>query len=451
MFKAQSDIARTLKPTLGFWALTIYGVGDILGAGIYALVGEIAAVAGAQSSIAFAVALVVAGLTGLSYAELGGRFPKSGGEAHFCERAFGSPDLALFVGWLVLCSGIVSMATMSRAFAGYALQFLPGAIPFVEPAAAGLILCVLAGINFWGIRQSSMLNIVFTAIEFAGLVIVIVVGVMFLTNSAPPSPESATPIEATPVMQPWIGVLQGAALAFFAFIGFEDMVNVAEEVKQPKRTIPAAIVTALIVSGAVYMLVVWIATSVVAPADLAASKAPLLEVVKRAAPAFPPILFTVIAIFAVSNTGLLNFITASRLLYGMSNQRLAPQWLARVHPTTRTPSRSILVVLLTAIALAWSGTLQFLAGTTSFLVLLIFLSVNLALLRVRYSKSLPSSGFRVPIVVPIVAAITSVALVFFLPVESFHRVFVLLGIGLVLVFVRRFSTSREESSETGRS
>ncbi|MBW2548732.1 MAG: amino acid permease, partial [Deltaproteobacteria bacterium] len=290
-----------LRRSLGFWALVFYGVGDILGAGIYALVGKVAGVAGSASWAAFAVALFVAGLTALTYAELGGRFPRSAGESFFTEQAFGRPSLALIVGWVVLCSGILSLATVSVAFGGYMSGLVPGLPPSVTVVG---ILLLLAAINFRGMRESSTTNIIATMVELTGLLIVIIVGALFLAEE-PQAGISETIAASSEVS--WDSIARGAALSFFAFIGFEDMVNVAEEVKDPERNMPRAILVALVVTGFVYLLVVVIATSVVPPAVLEQSEAPLLAVVQRSTDAVPDRLFSLIALFAVANTGLLNF------------------------------------------------------------------------------------------------------------------------------------------------
>ncbi len=418
-----------LRRRLGLFALIAYGVGDILGAGIYALVGKIAGIAGPASWLAFGVALVVAALTALSYAELSSRFPRSGGESYFCQRAFGSPSFALLIGWLVLCSGVVSLATVSRAMAGYLLQlFAAEPSTALEIASIVLFLTILGGVNFWGIRQSSRANVICTAVEASGLLLVIVVGVSFLAAN---TPEPAAKAVSWPA---WTSIGQGAAVAFFAFIGFEDMVNVAEEVRSPKRNLPIAIVAALLIAGATYMAVVWIATRVISPPELAASPAPLLAVVQRTAPAIPAWTFTTVALFAVANTGLLNFIMASRLLYGMGCQGLVPEQLSRVHPKTNTPHWSILLVFVAGLGLAVSGTLVHLAGTTSVLLLAVFLSVNVGLVWIKRRESTGRRGFSIPAVVPALAAVASAVLICFVPFKSLLSagVVIALGVGLVL-------------------
>ena len=425
----------TLRRELGLLALIAYGVGDILGAGIYALVGKIAGVAGSGSWVAFAIALAIASLTALSYAELGSRYPRSGGEAHFCQEAFRFPSVSLLIGWLVLCSGVVSLATVSRAFAGYLLGLF-SATPAVsaETMLIFLMLVVLGGINFWGIRQSSRTNIVCTIVEASGLLLVIIVGLMFFSRGTTQVAAPHGPV--TSDWPSWFAISQGAALAFFAFIGFEDMVNVAEEVKEPERNLPLAIMAALLISGSVYIVVVWIATTVVPVAELAASQAPLLEVVRRAAPQIPPWSFATIALFAVANTGLLNFIMASRLLYGMAQQRLLPSWLGQVHATTRTPHYAIATVFAAALALAVSGTLVYLAGTTSVLLLLVFAAINLALVVVKRRDATAQQKFHVPLLVPITGAAASLLLIGFLPGASLLTATILIALGLVVVIVQ---------------
>ncbi|MFW2388557.1 MAG: APC family permease [Polyangiales bacterium] len=419
--------APQLRRSLGFWALVFYGVGDILGAGIYALVGKVAGVAGSASWAAFGVALFVAGLTALTYAELGGRFPRSAGESFFTEQAFGRPGLALLVGWVVLCSGILSLATVSVAFGGYMSGLLPGLPPSVTIVG---ILLLLAAINFRGMRESSTTNIIATMVELTGLLIVIVAGALFLGRDS--ASGIAQTIESSRSVG-WTEIASGAALGFFAFIGFEDMVNVAEEVKDPERNMPRAILIALCVTGVVYLLVVLVATSVVAPAVLADSEAPLLSVVQRATDVVPDRLFATIALFAVANTGLLNFIMGSRLIYGMSRQGLLPAALGKVHPRRRTPHLAILAVLGVALVLALSGTLSYLAGTTSLLLLLVFFTVNVSLATIKRRDRGAIRTFCAPRLVPIAGALSCLGLMPFVPRGSLLTAATILTLGAGLV------------------
>lgn len=425
----------SLKRVFGLPTLVIYGVGDILGAGIYAVIGKIAGLSGTLVWVSFIIAMVVAALTALSYAELGSRFPQSGGVAYFVHKAFRNDWLSILVGWLMFCTCLVSMATLSKAFAGYFNAFAP-AVP------AWLIVIVLfaalAFVNFRGMKESSALNIFCTTLEVSGLLIVILVSTLFVFGGGAGTATTSIP------NAPAIGVtavLQGAALAFYAFIGFEDIVNVAEEVENPERNVPRAILLSLSIAGVIYIVISWLATQVLTPAQLADSGAPLLDVVRRTQPNFPQIVFSFIALFAVLNTALLNFVTASRLLYGMSREGLLPAWLGRLHPQRATPYRTLLVILPIAIFLALSGTLQFLAGTTATLLLGMFFLVNLSLL-ITKRREPRNSGFQVPAVVPALALIFNLILVAFASTESHILALVFTGIGMLLISLRHVLSKR---------
>jgi basic amino acid/polyamine antiporter, APA family len=420
----------SLKRVFGLTTLVIYGVGDILGAGIYAVVGKIAGLSGSLVWASFLVAMSVAALTALSYAELGSRIPLSGGVAAFVHRAFRADWLSVVVGWLMFCTCLVSMATLSKAFAGYLTTFAP---IFPEWSVILALFCGLAFINFRGMQESSNLNIFCTTLEVSGLLVVIVVSVLFINGGAG-NVAVAAPVVSGQAM--WIAIFQGAALAFYAFIGFEDIVNVAEEVKNPERNVPKAILLSLGIAGTIYILVSWLATQVLSPAELFASKAPLLDVVLRAQPNFPGVVFTFIALFAVLNTALLNFITASRLLFGMSRDGLLPAWFSKLHATRATPYRTIIVILPIAIFLALSGTLQFLAGTTATLILAMFCLVNLSLLILKRREG-DNDGFRVPAIIPILAFISNVVLISFASKESHLLAAAFTGLGFLLVLIRR--------------
>jgi basic amino acid/polyamine antiporter, APA family len=424
----------SLKRVFGLPTLVIYGVGDILGAGIYAVIGKIAGLSGTLVWVSFIIAMVVAALTALSYAELGSRFPQSGGVAYFVHKAFRNDWLSILVGWLMFCTCLVSMATLSKAFAGYFNAFAP-AVP-VWLIVIGLF-AALAFVNFRGMKESSALNIFCTTLEVSGLLIVILVSTLFLFGGGEVTAASipnAPAVGAT-------AVLQGAALAFYAFIGFEDIVNVAEEVENPERNVPRAILLSLSIAGVIYILISWLATQVLTPAQLADSTAPLLDVVRRTQPNFPQVIFSLIALFAVLNTALLNFVTASRLLYGMSREGLLPAWLGKLHPQRATPYRTLLVILPIAIFLALSGTLQFLAGTTATLLLGMFFLVNLSLV-ITKRREPRNSGFQVPAVVPALALIFNLILVAFASPESHILALVFTGIGMLLISLRHVLSKR---------
>lgn len=418
----------SLQRVFGLKTLVIYGVGDILGAGIYAVVGKIAGLSGSMVWASFLIAMLVAALTALSYAELGSRLPRSGGVAYFIHEAFRREWLSMLVGWLMFCTCLVSMATLSLAFAGYLTAFAP-----VIPVWA-IVLALFAGlawVNFRGMQESSAVNIVCTTLEVSGLVIVILVSAAFLFGGETPTPI-ATPTETVG----FTAVLQGAALAFYAFIGFEDIVNVAEEVREPERNVPRAILISLAIAGCIYILVSWLATQVLSPAELSASTAPLLDVVRRAQPNFPELVFTVIALFAVLNTALLNFVTASRLLFGMAREGLLPAWLSKLHPDRLTPYRTFLVILPIAILLALSGTIQFLAQTTATLILVLFALVNLSLLTIQ-RRTPRNAGFQVPSIVPGFAGLSNLLLITFASPASHRLTLAFTAIGLLLIGIHQ--------------
>jgi APA family basic amino acid/polyamine antiporter len=430
----QPSVSSTqLKRQLGLAALVFYGVGDILGAGIYALVGQIAGIAGRLSWLAFLIALVVASFTGLTYSELGSRFPRSGGESHFCQQAFRKRWLAQLIGWIVFCSGVVSLAATSVAFKGY-LQSMVPALPSIAIVVA--VLCTLAVLNFIGIHISSAANIVFTLIETSGLLLIVCLGLAYLVAGDAAVVPTGNPVPANQAIG-LTALLQAAALAFFAFIGFEDLVNVAEECHNPRRDMPLAILLSAGIAGTLYVIVILVATRIVPPGQLSESEAPLMLVVAKAAPWFPHWVFTGIALFAVVNTGLLNFITASRLLYGMAQDRLLPSFLGSVHSKRQTPYWSILIVFVAAVGLATTGSLAYLAGTTSVLLLAVFATMNLALLRLKFKGDLPAGGFSVPVLVPAIGVIICCVLLANLPTRELNSAAILIIAGGLLAFLAR--------------
>lgn len=427
-----------LKRVLGWTALTFYGVGDILGAGIYALVGKVAGVVGPAAWLSFLAAFVVAALTALSYAEFSSRMPRAAGAAVFTLEAFRLSWLSYIVGFMVLFSGIISMGAASRAFAGYLMGLSP-ALP--EYVIIFFFFLVLAAINFKGIKESSAANVVCTIIELTGLFIVIAAGMKFFGKA---DLLSIQPAEGNF----WgVAVLQGGALAFYAFIGFEDLVNVAEEAKDPVRTMPKAILLSLAIGTIVYILVAISAVSTMPLGELSASKAPLVGVVERSFPGFPIWIFSLIALFAVGNTALLNFIMGSRVLYGMSSDRLVPAFFGRLHAKTGTPHLAILVIWGVALILTYSGTLVVLAQATSLLLLIVFMIVNAALIVIKRREPETEGIFKVPIVVPLLGIFSTAGLMFFLDPRAFKVVgVILLIIAIAYFFSRRRYTGMNHSS-----
>ncbi len=420
---------RQLKRALGLGALVLYGVGDILGAGIYALVGKTAGIVGSACWISFIIALIVAFLTGLSYAELGSRMPRAAGAAAFCLEAFRKRSFSYLIGFLMMFSGMVSMATVSHAFGGYFRALFP-AVPMAVIIL--LFFLMLGFINFRGIQESSMTNILCTCVEVSGILIVIVAGLRFFGN--------ANYLEITPLpsVSAAGALFQGGILAFYAFIGFEDMVNVSEEAHEPERNIPKAIVASLCITSVIYILTALAAVSAVPAGELAASPAPLLLVVQKSFSWFPPEVFTLITFFAVSNTALLNFIMSSRILYGMSREGLVPSIFSKVHADRQTPHWAILFVFCAALVLALTGKLVVLAQSGSLLLLSIFVATNLSLLKIK-SRKAPLPPFHVPAVIPLLGAVSCLILIAFVPQQAFLTVGGLILTGVTLFLLQKIS------------
>ncbi len=407
-------VQPALQRRLGLVALTIYGLGNMLGAGIYGTIGSAAKEMGSALWLAFVASMVAAGLTGLSYACLGSRYPRAAGAAFITQRAYGLPFVTYLIGLSVMASGLTSMATASHVFAKYLLglfdlQISPEAMYWAVLGVVVPFLLMIAFVNFWGIRESAWLNAVCTVIETGGLILVIVVGVRFiggvdyLDARAPNNLDGDLSIGL---------ILGGAVLTFFSFIGFEDLLNVSEEVKDPRRTLPLALIGALAIATLIYATVSVVAVSVVPAEQLAASEKPALYlVVEKAAPWVPAQAFGLVAMFAVVNTALLNYIMGSRLAYGMARQGLLPAVLGRVHPKRRTPHVAILALLVIVLVLVSIGDIGSLARATSLLLLMSFMVVNVALVVLKRRTGEPAGGFEVPVIVPALGAMVCAAMI----------------------------------------
>ncbi len=401
--EAHQKNGPVLARHIGLFSLVVYGVGDMVGAGIYGTIGVAAGLLGNAVWLSFAISMIAALLTGLCYASLGSRYPRAGGAAYVTQRAFGIKFLSYVVGLAVTASGLTSMAAGSNVFAGT----LNGMFPLlpVKVILVGFLLLV-AVINFIGIKESMTANLVCTAVEVGGLLFVIFIGAKYWGSvNYLQVPEGST-LGLTMLMS-------GAVLTFYAFVGFEDMLNVGEEVKDPQKTLPKGIVIALVVATVIYILVSITAVSVVEARNLADPKlgAPLAQIVERAAPWMPTWVYTVITMFAVANTALLNCVMGSRLLYGMARQGLVPKRLADVHPRFRTPHIAILALTVVVLLLGLSGTIKELASATSLLLLTCFCLVNGALLVLQGRPDEPKGSMEIPRFVPVLGVIVCVCLI----------------------------------------
>jgi amino acid transporter len=394
----------TLHRTIGPVQMALYGLGSMLGAGIYGLIGKAAGIAGNAVWLAFLVALVAALLTALSYASLGSRYPRAAGAAFVTERAYGFPLLSFMVGLALVCSGLTSIATQSQVFAAnIAALFGIETIP-VSWLALGFLL-ILTGIVFRGIRESMWVNVLCTLVEAGGLVLVVAVGASYWGSVDYLETPVGLGDPAT------LLIMQGAVLAFFAFIGFEDMYNVAEEVRHPERNLPLGLILAMATAALLYVAVAFTAVSVVPWEELAEAPGPITEVVGRAAPSISPVVFTAITLFAVANTALVNYVTASRLIYGMARQGLLPATLGNVHAGRRTPHYAIATLFLVLAPLALIGTITELAAATVLLLLLVFMVVNGALFILKGRGGETPGRFEIPRFVPALGALVCFILI----------------------------------------
>jgi len=411
----------------------------MVGSGIYALIGKVAGTMGNAIWLAFLAAMVAAVLTALSYASLGSRYPRAAGAAYVAHRAFRWPFLSYTVGLAVMASGLTSMGVQSRAFSEYFSGLVPG-IP--APVLILGFIGMLTIVNFWGMRESAWLNALCTTVEVTGLLIVIAVGMRYWGSvdylETPVAGSSAAPLGLSLV-------LQGAVLTFYAFIGFEDMINVAEEVKDPRRTFPRAVVLAMCCVALLYIAVSVTAISVVPHADLFASKQPLVDVVARAAPAFPPVLFSCICLFAITNTALLNYVMGSRLAYGMAQQGLLPRYLGAVHSRRRTPHLAILTLMVIVCVLGLTLDMRWLAKGTSVLLLGVFVVINAGLIVLQRRRDEPKGAFEVPVVVPIGGLLVCGALLLHAKREEVGLALIILGAIVALYFLVRPRAATGES------
>jgi len=387
-----------LRRALGLGALTFYGVGIILGAGIYSVIGVAAAQTGDSVWLSFAIGSVVALLTALSYAELATTYPQTSAEFAYLRRALPRwPSIAIVTGLLVALSGAATTSTVAIAFAGYLRSFVE--VP-PELVAYGLLGAATA-INLVGIKESAWVNAAFTLIEASGLLLFIGLGVG--------SDRFATALSATPDL----GVFSGAALVFFSFLGFENIANLAEEAKRPRRDISRAIFLSLAIATTLYILVALAAVALIPATQLGETQAPLVDAARAKSTTVASALGA-IALFATANTALVSLLVASRVVFGMAREGELPASLASLFARRKTPWAATLAVAGMAAALIPLGRVDVVASISSFASLLAFATVNVALILLRYREPRAKRPFRVPGAIgrfPVIPAIGAVATV----------------------------------------
>ena len=441
--QGQPELKRVMGPKL----LLLFIVGDILGTGIYAVTGTVAAQVGGVVWLPFLIAFIVALITAFSYLELVTKYPQAAGAALYAHKAFGVHFVTFLLAFAVMCSGITSASTASRAFAAnleamvnvVRAEWLSGATVDISAGLTTVLavcfMLVIALVNLRGVAESVYANIVLTCIELSGLLLVIFVG-FFAFTQGKADLSRVVMFDTAEDKSIFIAVTTATSLAFFAMVGFEDSVNMAEEVHEPSKVFPKILLTGLGITGAIYILVSITAIALVPAGELGQGDAPLLKVVNAGAPDLPiGDIFPLISMFAVANTALINMLMASRLLYGMARQRVLPPVLGRVLPGRRTPWVAILFTTALAIGLITVvGRISALGGTTALLLLAVFTVVNICCLVLR-RESVDHDHFRAPTALPIIGALACAYLVgpwTGRATEQYWVALVLIGIGLVL-------------------
>jgi APA family basic amino acid/polyamine antiporter len=422
-------MALKLRRSLTLFEATFYGIGIILGAGIYALIGEAAGSAGNALWISFLLGAAVAALTGLSYAELSAMYPKAAAEYIYVKKAYASKFLGFMISWLIIFTGVLSAATVALGFSGYFNKII---FPEAHVSTALLIvvaiilIVVLSFVNFFGIKESSKMNIVFTIIEMSGLILII-----FLALAS----GSYGRVNYFEAPQGFGGIIAASILVFFAYIGFEDIVNIAEETKSPKKFIPRAIIWAIIITTALYILVS-IATVSLAdwntlgdvsnPLALAASNSFLGN--------NAGFVLSLIALFATTNTVLIILVVTSRMIYGIARDGALPSILSKIHPKRKTPWIAAIAVGILSIAFLFLGKIETIASITSLGAFISFGTVNLALIWLRYTKPKLKRPFKVPLNIgkfPVLSFLGAIFCVFMIYQFSFNE----MAVGLIILVV----------------
>lgn len=408
--ETDTEATPALLRALPLPLVALYGLGTTIGAGIFVLVGKIAGLAGTQAPLSFLVACAIAALSAFTFAELASRFPESAGEAAYVREGLNSRTLSLLVGLGVIVAGIVSSAAIVNGFVGYLAELLAIA-PIPAIVMTVVVLAAIAGI---GVAPSVGVAALVTVFEIGALLAVIAAAVWSGGGEALVPPRPVLPQGAAG----WTAVMSGAVLAFYAFIGFEDIVNVAEEARDPVRTIPLAIFITLGGTLVLYVLVSVVSVAMVPLPELAASAAPLVAVFERASGVSGKPLAAV-AVVSVLNGALIQTIMAARVLYGLVRREMLPEWLGTVNRQTHTPLRATLLISALILVLAVGFPIEPLARATSVVTVSIFALVNLALIGLRFrDRAQPGTGrpggsIRVPLVVPVSGFAASVGLLGF--------------------------------------
>jgi len=381
-----------LKKTLSFPVLLFYSTGTILGLGIYVILGKIIGHAGMFTPLAFIVSAILVIFTAFSYSELSARIPKSGGAVNYVDSAFKKPALSKIIGWLLIASAIISTATVLNGYVGYVHEFANIA-PWI---IISVVIFVLSAVAIWGISQSAATITVITIIELLGIFLIIFIAGDNLSQLPARISEFVPSFE----INVWRGILMGAFLGFFTFIGFEDVVNVAEETKNPQKNMPRAIIGSLIILTILYIIVATIAVLGLSVQELKTSDAPLADILAQKGAAYP-LIISIIGLIAIINGVMVQIVMNARVLYGMAQRKLAPQIFGKLNRKTRTPIWATIFSSGIILALALMFDLESLASATNYILLTVFIFINLALIVLKKRdpkpKGVKSYGFAVPV------------------------------------------------------
>ena len=374
---------EALKKELSLFQVTLAGIGVILGAGIYALIGIASGIAGNAIWLSFVIGAVIAILTGLSYAELSSIFKKDAGEYDYVQSAF-NKRLALIIGIVIILAGIITAATVSLGFASYFSALFKTPIVYIGI----LITLILSLINYYGIKQSSWITSFSTIVETIGLIIIIILGIKYIGN-----------VNYLEMPNGFDGVLQATALIFFAFLGFDNIIKLAEETKDPQKTIPKAIILSIIISSIIYILVAISAVSILGWQDLSISKAPLADVAARSFGGIAFLVLAIIALFSTGNTILVSLVTTSRMVYGMAEERALPKKFMLVDKKTKTPWVAVFLIMIVTILFILIGDIKLVAGFANLGLFITFAFVNLAVVVLRYKRPYLDRRFKVALII----------------------------------------------------
>ena len=410
-----------LKRALGLWHITLMGIGVILGAGIYVIIGEAAGLSSNGLWLSVILAGVVAALTGLSYAELSSRFPEAGAEYVYIEKSFGDTS-AWLTGWLIIVGSVIAAAAVAVGFAKYFSALFHTSIPVI--AVATLIVCGI--ILIAGIKETAFITILFTLIEASGLILIIFIGVPYFGS-----------IDYLDLTRGLNGVIEAGVLIFFSYIGFENIARLAEETKEPEKNIPRAIMLSLGITTVIYVLVGVAALSVVSWQELTQAEAPLALIAQRVYGDRLALVLSVIALFSTFNTVLVTLLSGSRLIYGIAAYRALPRIFLSTAEKLQTPWIAIIAVVGVSIPFVFLGDLATIANLANFTIFIIFIMVNASVIYFRYRHPV-ETGFKTPLtigrfpVLPFMGLLTTLFMLIYLPINVLSLGFALVILGLLI-------------------